>query len=94
MVCRRRSSISFEDMPAELQQSKVGESEELTQQRLAWLEANGLALVDFFTWSRAKFRPQRVPSRRTGALPAAVAPEVAAAQALERERARQQGPEE
>ena len=46
--------ITFEDMPRRLQDVDADSPEEMKQARAAWLEANGLSLVDYFAWLRTQ----------------------------------------
>ena len=60
---KRRKTATFGDMPQRLVDA---EDDAAKQERNEWLEAKGLALVDFMSWKReqnsaAKLRP---PARR------------------------------
>jgi hypothetical protein len=59
----RKVSATFEDMPRRLIDAQ---DDAANVERNAWLERHGLALVDYFSWLRAR-RPGaalRPPSRR------------------------------
>jgi hypothetical protein len=62
-VRRKAPRVGFSDMPKRLVEAR---DDQAKRERLDWLEAHGLALVDFLSWKRsqdplAKLGP---PSRR------------------------------
>jgi hypothetical protein len=63
---KREERARFEDMPQELQDVGLDSSPELKRERAGWLEANGLTMVDYMSWRRAKdpAAKLRPPSRR------------------------------